>query len=98
MVAAGIPAKLRSYAPALIAYGERGEVDKAFEGEAACVADGLVTVACSMGVSQVCFCYENVSPMLTAFHACNLDPESCPCPCTLPTVQWTRPLRRSSWT
>lgn len=34
MVAAGIPPKLRSYAPALIAYAERGEADKAFEGEA----------------------------------------------------------------
>ena len=32
MVAAGIAPKLRSYTPALIAYAERGEADKAFEG------------------------------------------------------------------
>lgn len=33
MLGAGIPPKLRSYTPALIAYAEAGDADKAFQGE-----------------------------------------------------------------
>jgi hypothetical protein len=38
MLAAGIPPKLRSFTPALVAYAEQGNCDKAFEGQSVAAA------------------------------------------------------------
>ena len=38
MLAAGIPPKLRSFTPALGAYAEQGNCDKAFEGQSVAAA------------------------------------------------------------